>query len=92
MVKVLWKSDHVEEVTWKPEASLRKQYPLLFSDVGEGILRTKFLKRGVKCDNLFSSHFHTKLLGLLGNCYVCPIGSFCLLFFHLVFPVSFRGF
>ena len=25
MVKVLWKSDPVEEVTWEPEASLRKQ-------------------------------------------------------------------
>ena len=35
MVKVLWKSDRVEEVTWEPEASLRKQYPLLFSDAGE---------------------------------------------------------
>ena len=35
MVKVLWRSDHVEEETWEPEAALRKQYPLLFSDAGE---------------------------------------------------------
>ena len=35
MVKVLWRSDRVEEETWEPEAALRKQYPLLFSDAGE---------------------------------------------------------
>ena len=35
MVKVLWRSDRVEEVTWEPEAALRKQHPLLFSDAGE---------------------------------------------------------
>ena len=35
MVKVLWRSDRVEEETWEPEAALRKQYPLLISDAGE---------------------------------------------------------
>ena len=35
MVKVLWKSDREKEVSWEPKASLRKQYPLLFSDAGE---------------------------------------------------------
>lgn len=35
MVKVLQKSDCVEEMTWEPEASLRQQYSLLFTDAGE---------------------------------------------------------
>ncbi|CAH9053444.1 unnamed protein product [Cuscuta epithymum] len=30
MVKVLWKSDRVEEETWKTEALMRKQYAFLF--------------------------------------------------------------
>ncbi|CAH9091986.1 unnamed protein product [Cuscuta epithymum] len=30
MVKVLWKSDRVEEETWETEALMRKQYAFLF--------------------------------------------------------------
>ena len=32
MVKVLWRSDRVKEMTWEIEASLRKRYPYLFFD------------------------------------------------------------
>ena len=32
MVKVLWRSDRVDEMTWKMEALIRKCYPYLFSD------------------------------------------------------------
>ena len=31
MVKVLWRSDTVEEMTWETEASMRSRYPYLFS-------------------------------------------------------------
>ena len=31
MVKVLWKSDTVEETTWKTEAFMRKYHPYLFN-------------------------------------------------------------
>ena len=30
MVKVLWRSDSIEEVTWKTETSIRNHYPYLF--------------------------------------------------------------
>ena len=30
MVKVLWRSDAIEEMTWETEASMRSQYPYLF--------------------------------------------------------------
>ena len=32
MVKVLWKSDRVKEMTWETEAFMRSRYPYLFSD------------------------------------------------------------
>ena len=32
MVKVLWRSDKVEEMTWEMEVSMRKCYMYLFSD------------------------------------------------------------
>ena len=32
MVKMLWRSDRVEEMTREMEASMRKRYPYLFSD------------------------------------------------------------
>ena len=32
MVKILWKSNKVEEMTWETEASMRKRYPHLFFD------------------------------------------------------------
>ena len=32
MVKVLWRSNKIEEITWVMEASMRKHYPYLFSD------------------------------------------------------------
>ena len=32
MVKVLWRNDRVEEMTWETEASMRKRYPHLFFD------------------------------------------------------------
>ena len=32
MVKVLWRNDRVEEMTWKIEAYMRSCYPYLFSD------------------------------------------------------------
>ena len=30
MVKVLWRNDTVEEMTWKIEASMRSRYPYFF--------------------------------------------------------------
>ena len=32
MVKVLWRSDKVEKMTWETEASMRSRYLYLFSD------------------------------------------------------------
>ena len=32
MVKVLWRNDRVEEMTWETEALMRSRYPFLFSD------------------------------------------------------------
>ena len=32
MVKILWRSDIVEKMTWKMETSIKKHYPYLFSD------------------------------------------------------------
>ena len=32
MVKILWRSDRVKEMTWKTEASMRKHYQYLFFD------------------------------------------------------------
>ena len=32
MVKVLWKTDRVEEMMWEMKASMRKCYPYLFFD------------------------------------------------------------
>jgi len=35
MVKVLWRSAHVEEETWEPEQLMQKEYPHLFPPHGE---------------------------------------------------------
>ena len=43
MVKVNWKNHGVEEATWETEEKMRPDYPHLFSDSGNEILRTKFL-------------------------------------------------
>ena len=32
MVKVLWKSDTVKEMTWETKVSMRNGYPYLFTD------------------------------------------------------------
>ena len=32
MVKMLWRSDRVEKMTWETEVSMRNRYPYLFSD------------------------------------------------------------
>ena len=32
IIKVLWKSDIVDEMTWETEASMRSCYPYLFTD------------------------------------------------------------
>ena len=32
MVKVLWQSDTVEEMTWETEESIKSYYPYLFSE------------------------------------------------------------
>ena len=32
MVKVLWKSDRIEEMTWETKVSMRSRYPFLFFD------------------------------------------------------------
>ena len=32
LVKVLWRSHTIEEVTWEPEAQMRRHYPQLFSE------------------------------------------------------------
>ena len=31
LVKVLWKKHGIEEATWEPEETMRKQYPNLFT-------------------------------------------------------------
>ena len=33
MVKVLWKSDTVEEMTWETETSMKSRYPYLFANL-----------------------------------------------------------
>ena len=43
MVKVLWRSDAIEEMTWETEASMRHHYPYLFEVWHMKILGTKFL-------------------------------------------------
>lgn len=35
VVKVLWRSDRIEEMTWEPERFMRQKYPHLFSELGE---------------------------------------------------------
>ncbi|KAA3461712.1 reverse transcriptase [Gossypium australe] len=32
LIKVLWKRHDVEEATWEPKETMRKQYPNLFTD------------------------------------------------------------
>ena len=65
IVKVLWKSDRVEEITRELEASLRKQYPCcLVTQVSE-FRGQNSSERGFKCDILFSIHFHAKFLGIV---------------------------
>ena len=43
MVKIVWKHHDVEEATWEMEEKMRRDYPHLFNDPGNEILRTKFL-------------------------------------------------
>ena len=43
MVKILWKHHGIEEATWETEEKMRRDYPQLFNDSGNEILRTKFL-------------------------------------------------
>ena len=43
LVKVLWRSDRAEEMTWEIEALMRKCYSYLVSDWVNKILKTKFL-------------------------------------------------
>ena len=43
MVKIVWKHHGVEEATWATEEKMRRDYPHLFNDPGNEILRTKFL-------------------------------------------------
>ena len=35
-VKVLWRNGNLEEITWESEASMRQQYPQLFSKWNQG--------------------------------------------------------
>ena len=46
MVKVRWKNHGIEEATWETEEKMRRDYPHLFHDSRNKILRTKFLFRG----------------------------------------------
>ena len=32
MIKVLWRNDTVEEMTWETKASMKSRYPYLFTD------------------------------------------------------------
>ena len=43
MVKIVWKHHGIEEATWETEEKMRRDYPHLFNDSGNEILRTKFL-------------------------------------------------
>ena len=43
MVKIVWKDHGIEEATWETEEKMRRDYPHLFNDSGNEILRTKFL-------------------------------------------------
>ena len=43
MVKIVWKHHGIEEATWETEERMRRDYPQLFNDSGNEILRTKFL-------------------------------------------------
>ena len=48
LVKVLWRSDQVEEENWEPEEAMRRQYPHLFAVCYLLVLRTKLNFRGLK--------------------------------------------
>ena len=50
MVKILWRNNYVEEISWKPEAVIRKQYPHLFSNSSDLNFEGKIPLRGVECD------------------------------------------
>jgi hypothetical protein len=39
MIKILWRSFQIKEVTWEKELEMKKKYPKLFLDSG---LRLKF--------------------------------------------------
>ena len=52
MVKVIWKNHGIIEATWETEEKMRRNYPHLFPDSGNQILRPKFLKRGENCNIL----------------------------------------
>ena len=44
MIKVLWRSSQIEEVTWERESEMRRKYPELFINTGKNLIsRTKLL-------------------------------------------------
>ena len=52
MVKIAWKHHGIEEATWETEEKMRRDYPHLFSDSGNAILRTKCILGGENCNIL----------------------------------------
>ena len=45
-VKVLWRNQNTEEMTWELESEMKSEYPHLFEIPGMSISGTKFLKEG----------------------------------------------
>ena len=43
LMKVLWRNNLVEEVTWEREDQMRSQYPHLFHDIGTNFVGEIFL-------------------------------------------------
>ena len=51
LVKVLWRSQEIEETTWEPEEEMRSTYPRLFQ--GTSSFEAEAPIRGVECNNLY---------------------------------------
>jgi len=48
MVRILWRSDQIEEETWEPESVMRQHHPNLFSSLGTFMFRGRnFLEEGI---------------------------------------------
>jgi hypothetical protein len=44
MIKVLWRSSQIEEVTWERESEMRRKYSELFINTGKNLIsKMKFI-------------------------------------------------